>query len=222
MIWNYFRRRHEEAERQAKQLEEQSRVLEEIKQGMAGVHGQIQALAQQQKELEKTASKSARLQYKWAQQQDSHWQNVQQRLQKLEQVAEDQSLVENRLEAALTGYMSLFDDIHTALSRGGDSNGPWQQLLQQWAGTIRSQLQAFHVAPIIPLGETFNPERAEAADTVTVQEAAAVWNGSHAVPRAPHTVVQVLRPGYAQSDGTVRRKALVLTIKEEHHDREAQ
>lgn len=84
-------------------------------------------------------------------------------------------------------------------------HGQWIQLLESWQKQIIESLEILKIYEIPVIGKTFNYELAEAASTVKKEEDKSYL---------PYEVVDVLQRGFIFGDGTLFRKAKVITIEE--------
>ena len=85
----------------------------------------------------------------------------------------------------------------------------WIQLLQSWQKQIIKSLEALRIYEIDIIGKTFNHELAESVSTKKKE-----------VDKnyLPYEVVDVLQRGFILEDGTLLRKAKVITIEEEERE----
>lgn len=84
-------------------------------------------------------------------------------------------------------------------------NNAWQLLLQQWRQRIITALAEMGIREVDVLGKTFEPQVAECVGVVPGMPASAV----------PYEVAEVVKRGFANSEGIILRKAQVITYGEE-------
>lgn len=82
----------------------------------------------------------------------------------------------------------------------------WVQLLQSWQKQIIKSLETLRIYEIDVIGKTFNHKVAESISTVKKED-----NKEYLY----YEVVNVLQRGFIFEDGTLLRKAKVITIEEE-------
>lgn len=88
----------------------------------------------------------------------------------------------------------------------GQNQEHWIQLLQSWQKQIIKSLEILRIYEIDIIGKTFNHEVAESVSTKKKEA-----NKNY----LPYEVVDVLQRGFILEDGTLFRKAKVITIEEE-------
>mgnify|MGYP000936418932 FL=1 len=212
MNWRFWRRKGE-ATPVAHTPEPDIHVLfKEQASLLEGLQAGYLALQEQQQETARLVNNLARMQHRWNRDQTG----------KLDRAIEDKARsadLERLLETSVDGLLILIDDMDTILEHHDRSvDNPWIRVINQWQKQVEVLLQKLGVEPIPLLGTLFDPQTAEAMDTVTREEAMKkAQNGWHGVLE-PYTVVDVIRKGYQFADGSVRRKALVLTIEEESNE----
>lgn len=212
MNWRFWRRK-EKAAPVAQAPESDIQVLfQEQTILLEGLQARYLALQEQQQETTRLVNNLARMQHRWNRDQTG----------KLDRAIEDKvrsADLERLLGISVDGLLILIDDMDTILEHHDRSlDNPWIHVISQWQKQVEMLLQQLGVEPIPLLGTLFDPKTAEAMDTVTRAEAMKkAQNGWHGVLE-PYTVVDVIRKGYRFIDGSIMRKALVLTIEEESNE----
>jgi molecular chaperone GrpE (heat shock protein) len=109
---------------------------------------------------------------------------------------------------AMIGWLDDLDAIAAGRSQqaGSPSDG-WEQLTRHWQGQMLEQLFQLGFKETVVLGHTFDPALCEAVGTVSLPP-----DSSAAVP---YEVMTVLRRGYQLDDGSLFRKAQVITLSKE-------
>lgn len=104
------------------------------------------------------------------------------------------------------------DDIDLIYSRlNKQSQEYWVQLLQNWQKQIIKSLEMLKINEIDVIGKTFNHEFAEAINTKKKEV-----NKDY----LPYEVIDVLQRGFMLENGTLLRKAKVITIEEKEWEEE--
>lgn len=212
MNWRFWRRK-EKAAPVAQAPESDIQVLfQEQTILLEGLQARYLALQEQQQETTRLVNNLARMQHRWNRDQTG----------KLDRAIEDKvrsADLERLLGISVDGLLILIDDMDTILEHHDRSlDNPWIHVISQWQKQVEMLLQQLGVEPIPLLGTLFDPKTAEAMDTVTRAEAMKkAQNGWYGMLE-PYTVVDVIRKGYRFIDGSIMRKALVLTIEEESNE----
>ncbi|SDJ24954.1 nucleotide exchange factor GrpE [Natribacillus halophilus] len=80
----------------------------------------------------------------------------------------------------------------------------WEALLKKWSEALLQMISELGVKECIQNGEMFDPKRAEAIETISPSEHAAI----------PYEIVKIHQRGFSDANGDIIRKAQVTTIKE--------
>lgn len=104
------------------------------------------------------------------------------------------------------------DDIDSVYSRlNKQSQEHWIQLLRNWQKQIIKTLEMLKIYEIDITGKTFNHELAEAVNTKE-KEADRDY--------LPYEVIDVIQRGFMLANGTLLRKAKVITIEEKEREKD--
>ncbi|CAM4303208.1 nucleotide exchange factor GrpE [Paenibacillus alkaliterrae] len=176
-----------------------------------------EALLNQSEEQSKTSqdliSKLTRLQYK-------NYQDMQTRLERLEtklqendasetlrqQAAADQAWKSQRMAEQLLRWLDDMDALRLQLDVEGEA--AWQKLIEQWSAQLVSTLAIAEIHELPVLGTSFDPRWSESIATSDGKK-----NGQASIP---YEVLQVVRRGFVTGNGTLLRKAQVITLKEDY------
>lgn len=208
MNWRFWRRK---AERFGEEVPPE-RDLHEILAGQTALIQKLQeqgfALWEQQQETLKLVNSLARLQHRWQLENAG----------KLERALKDQGRLaelERTLETAVAGLLVLQDDLDAIMGQASvGGTDPLLEVIGSWQKQIELLLREIGVEPIPLAGTLFDPETAQAVDTVTMEQARQKMENSRGAALAPYLVVEVVQKGYKKISGKILRKGLVVTIAE--------
>jgi len=153
-------------------------------------------------------NKVLRMQYKGTQEILENLEALKSSQYELSGLQEKLLFAEKHKRVMLTCLLNMLDDLDLVtakLREGADNN--WTNLFNSWTKNIIAALQRLGFQEIPLLGQEFNPFYAEALGTVKKEEAV---GGASACQ-----VVEVIRRGFLNSDGSLLRKARVITVEEE-------
>lgn len=163
---------------------------------------------------EELIQKSIRLQYKTSQEILKELEQINVRID--EAIDNKKEIIElkgekNRLigenNYLIGKYIEWLDDIDLICDKLNESSQEyWRQLLNNWQSQILKSLETVGINEIDVLGKTFSSTVAESIST-TKKEGNKVY--------LPYEVVKVLQRGFLYKDGTLLRKAKVVTIEED-------
>lgn len=162
---------------------------------------------------EDLVQKSLRLQYKSNQEITKKLEQINERIDKTEYYSKKYSdiqhdkgnLIKER-NFLLENYIKWLDDIDLIYDKlNAQKQEYWISLFESWQKQILSTLEAVDIFEVDILGKGFNPLISEAASTKKKEE-----NKEY----KPYEVVNVLQRGFIYNDGTLLRKAKVITIEE--------
>lgn len=115
------------------------------------------------------------------------------------------------LQSAAAAMVGWLDDLDTIIAgqsgQEGALSGGWGQLTGHWQEQMLGQLSQLGLQEIEVLGNTFDPALCEAVGTIP----GPADSGSG----VPYEVMSVLRRGYRLEDGSLYRKAQVITLSKE-------
>lgn len=162
-------------------------------------------------------SKLSRLQYKTTQELQRKLDLLDETVRGMEekQRQQDEVLRRHRIWEAQRKNVADFcirwlDDMDALCDKIWENNQDgWYQLLRNWQEQLLLCLGTMGIQEIPVLGTSFDPHLCQALDRV-------VAHGDKAY--VPYEVVDVIRRGFVLHDGTILRKAQVITIKEEEKE----
>ncbi len=201
---------------QRKKLEkgESLELLSSIEENLHKLDDKLQEVDKQLDNNEDLIQKSIRLQYKSYQEFLNKLDQTNERIDKtinyskkyIEVKQDKDNLIEEK-NYLLGKNIQWLDDIDLICDkiRGQDLEF-WIQLLKNWQNQILESLETLNIYEIDILGKSFNYEVAESVSTKEKED-----NKEY----LPYEVVDVLQRGFIFKDGTLLRKAKVITIEEE-------
>ncbi|GGJ87761.1 hypothetical protein GCM10007063_07750 [Lentibacillus kapialis] len=150
--------------------------------------------------IEQQLQKLTRLQYKTGKTTEDKLDSVTTILDKQRTSMADNSSEKHVIE----NVISQIDDMDIVYNRlSNDSQ--WSGLLGQWIGALIQTLEVIGIHEIIHEGEIFDPTRAEAVESVPME--------NHQLQ--PYEITMVHKRGFAWKSGRIIRKAHVTTVKED-------
>lgn len=194
-----------------------SRIFDQLKELKGDVAEIAAGSLKQREEVAGQLAKLARLQYKTGQDTQVKLEQLTQALAEVRQwqaeyrvKSEELNSLHGQREYLLNTLLCQLDDMDRACAGCKDKeNNAWLLLLQQWQQRIISVLTEMGICEVDVLGKTFDPQVAECVGVVPGIPASAV----------PYEVAEVVRRGFANSEGIILRKAQVITYGEDTHDR---
>ena len=222
MNWKFWTK-GEKADDQAviKQLYEQVNRIGEC---LIQVSAQVTGNSTQLNEIGGQVNKVARIQYKTGQDMQNKLERLSSGMDDLQhwQAAHDVNvarlnILEQQIENIAESLIHWLDDIDLVCSRlQGEEQEMWRQLLQQWARQILGLLTEAGIRELDVIGRSFDPRWAESISTAARNPAMVSSSDcEEANPFVPYQVVEVIKRGFALSDGRLLRKAQVITLQEE-------
>lgn len=129
---------------------------------------------------------------------------------------------EAKLEDGVQSLIHWLDDLDLVNSRlTGEDQASWKKLVEQWSGQILNMLERLEITELKVLGSSFDPRLAESIGTISRAEKVASIEKTVAEQEdIPYQIVEVLKRGFISENGTLLRKAQVITLEEEHSDAE--
>jgi molecular chaperone GrpE (heat shock protein) len=211
----------EELERKIIRLEEEHMT---ITNGLEKIDEEIYKLGEQLSQSSEKIDRGSRLQYKTAN-------DIIGKIKKLDysikekwdfqtkyefELKQKENLVGN-IQLLVQVLLKMLDDIDIACDKEiNNDEDNWYRLHKMWEIQIMETFDNIGIKEIEVLGTTFDPLLSEAIDTMTLEEI----RSSDGIflqkdKYLPFEVVKVVRRGFMLSDGSLLRKAKVITIKEE-------
>lgn len=192
MNWKFWKR---------KQAEQEASQLTDLQAEMKNARTDMQQLSDQMKKMTRMQMKST----KQTEEKIDHLESVVSAQNKERELYDIQK---NREETIKGNVIRLLDELDHVLSGINEADQSWNALLNQWSTLMVHSLEALDVYQLEVMGETFNPEVAEAIQTVP----------KDALPFSPevaYQVITVINRGFVTGKGALIRKAKVVTIKED-------
>lgn len=179
----------------------------------------FQNINQQIESNEDLIQKSLRLHYKSYQETIKMLEQVNNTVNKISQddgiyavIEKENDRLIREKEYMVEKYIIWLDDIDLIYDNlNGQGQEDWMRLLESWQMQISKSLEAIGVYEIDVLGKSFNSVIAEAVGTIKRESN---------VDMAVYQVMEVLQRGYILKDGSLLRKAKVITVEEEDYENE--
>ncbi len=175
-------------------------------------------LADQYKGLVEQITKLSRLQYKtskdilgkvdsFVKKQEHHDHEKELRIAQTEAKLEE-------LSYSLIRWLDDLDLVCSGLIENDQEE--WKKILKQWSNQIVEQLEGVGIVEIHVLGSSFDPTKAESLGTIPMKDAATKYKEIKVQRDIPYQVVEVLKRGFIGKNGSLFRKAQVITIEKEN------
>lgn len=163
---------------------------------------------------------------KWSRSQYKSAQDIQARLDKLDQAMDD--LQQNNLQQELTmsrtttledqlyrtslSLIGWIDDMdHLRANLQETENEGWTEILLRWTDQLSTTLSALDIHELEVQHHSFDPQLAEAIDTLSMEQLDSLQIDITGL--LPFQVISVVRRGYVQGQRTILRKAQVITLE---------
>lgn len=213
-MWNWNKRKEPSAQLEA---------LQRLEEAMRGQHELNQTIQEQ-------LGKLARLQYRSGQETSAQLEKLGEQIRKdaertaaEAEIRREQAARENVMQRMSDKAIAWLDDLDAVIGRlHGEELAAWSKLLRMWSGQITDMLALADIHELQVLGSAFDPGRCEAVATRPRElsgSAPAGFGEKSAEAIIPYQVVEVVRRGFATGNGTLLRKAQVITLEEKpEHD----
>lgn len=126
---------------------------------------------------------------------------------------------QNVMTTLSDSLINWLDDMDLMLSRiQGEEQQAWSQLLNQWSEQLLSSLSLMGIRELNVLGSSFDPRWSESIGTIAQSVFVAQSNytivESLSLGQAgkPYQIVEIIRRGFLAENGTLLRKAQVITV----------
>ncbi|HHW37145.1 MAG TPA: nucleotide exchange factor GrpE [Bacillales bacterium] len=119
----------------------------------------------------------------------------------------------NEMIHSLIRWLDDLDILYTRLA--GEEQEAWSKILNGWSKDILVRLEGLGIHELQVLGTSFDPIVAEAMATIPKKEAAMKYKGFSALELTSYQIVEVLQRGFRWEDGSLLRKAQVITIEKD-------
>ncbi|MBW8351337.1 nucleotide exchange factor GrpE [Bacillus sp. IITD106] len=196
-----------------KKREEPSPELEAIQQ----VLEQNNLLVEQYRELAEQVTRLSRLQYKTSKDLQGKVNEIYDSIQKQEQESSNKELriirAETKLEELAYFLIDWLDDLDLLYSNfTTNDQEEWKSIIKKWINQILVQLEGLGINELQVIGSTFDPTLAESLGTISKKEAEMKYK-EIVSQDIPYQVVEVLKRGFIWKNGTLLRKAHVITLE---------
>mgnify|MGYP001001353922 CR=1 FL=1 len=219
MGWWFWRNKNKSAKEEIfESLEEKASEIvkktSEVEGYLPRFDDKLEGINQQLENNESAIQKSMRLEYKSSQEILMKLNQLNEKIDKttdyseryIEFEHEKDNLIKEK-DFILQRIIQWLDDIDLICDKiDGQGHEYWIRLLEEWQKQIIKTLEILGVYEIDIMGKTFNHEIAESISTKK--------KGTDK-DYLPYEVVDVLQRGFILEDGTLLRKAKVVTIEEE-------
>ncbi|UOF91425.1 nucleotide exchange factor GrpE [Fodinisporobacter ferrooxydans] len=189
---------------------------------------QNQSLEEQGRLLEEQLSKLTRLQYKTGNDILGKLQNLNESIgtviqwQEVQDTAEKERNIqtETKLKETAEALIRWLDDLDLVRSRTeSEEQAAWNRLFEQWSEQILHVLDKLDIHEMQVLGNSFDPRFAESIGTVPKTDARAhLILAESGQADVPYQVIEVVKRGFVWKDGSLLRKAQVITLEKEKFD----
>ncbi|MDR3602117.1 MAG: nucleotide exchange factor GrpE [Desulfosporosinus sp.] len=218
MIWKLWN------SKQNKTLSHLQELLTPINQHLTLLNQQATNNLEQNAELSEQLRKLSRLQYKSGQEVQGKFEGLNARLDIMQQGQDKFKDTKSQLEILerqvgqtceiLLKWLDDLDLLATSLQEQGQEE--WLKLLGTWTCQVLQALQIHGIGEMQLVGTSFNPTLAEAIGTMVRKT-----NPIEEIVRAflPYEIAEVVRRGFIYNNGTLLRKAQVITYQEDEHEK---
>jgi len=209
-----------------KTLEQMQELLAPINQNLTLLSQQVNNSLEQITEIGEQLRKLGRLQYKSGQEVQGKLGGLDTRLEVLQQMQDTYTIDKSQLEALdqQIGHVNeillvWLDDLDLlSINLRDQGQDGWEKLLETWTSQVLQALKIHGVVEMHLVGTSFNPKIAEAIGTMprkpTKVNTADVYSSPVSLP---YEVSEVVKRGFVNHEGTLLRKAQVMTYQEDDH-----
>lgn len=222
MIWKLW------TGKKNKTLDQMQELLIPINQHLTLLNQQLTGSLEQTTEMGEQLRKLGRLQYKSGQEVQVKLEGLSTRLEGMQQWQAAYTIDKSRLDTLeqqigqvseiLLVWLDDLDLLATSLREEGQ--GGWLKLLETWTHQVLQALHIHGIGEMQLVGTSFNPTLAESIGTVARQPIKTAEAEEETVRVSlPYEVAEVVKRGFVYHDGTLLRKAQVITYQEDDHER---
>jgi molecular chaperone GrpE (heat shock protein) len=172
-------------------------------------------------ELKEMVHKLTRMQYKTNQDMLGKLDRLSGNMEDLQQrqSAQDETTgrLQHNVEMAGAAMIGLLDDLDYLISgKQAEGTADWNQVFLQWRGQLLDALETLGIRELRLVGRSFDPRLAEGVQAVSLEE----WvmkqsKGADDIRSyAAYEILEIVKRGFVRADGTLLRKAQVITLKE--------
>lgn len=211
-----------------KTLVEVQELLMPINQNLTLLNQQVTGSLEQNAEMGEQLRKLGRLQYKSGQEVQGKFEGLNTRLDAMLQWQDMFTIDKSRLDTLeqqigqvseiLLVWLDDLDLLATSLREQGQEG--WLKLLGTWTHQVLQALQIHGIGEMQLVGTSFNPTLAESIGTV-VRKPVKTAKAEEETARVslPYEVAEVVKRGFVYRDGSLLRKAQVITYQEDDHEK---
>jgi len=222
MIWKLW------SSKKNKTLAQIQELLIPITQQLTLLNQQVTSSLEQNAEMSDQLRKLGRLQYKSGQEVQGKLEGLSTRLDDVRQWQTAYTIHRSRLDTLERQFDQVIeillvwlDDLDLlAISLREQGQEGWLKLLETWTLQILQALKVKGIEEMQLVGTSFNPTLAESIGTVARQPVTTAPVEEEIVRVSlPYEVAEVVKRGFLDQDGTLLRKAQVITYQEDDHER---
>ena len=218
MGWKFWRNKKSVEEQLLEVLTEEVSLMNDrfsiIEECLQKYDNKLYEMNQHLNNNEDLIQKSLRLQYKSSQEILKKMEPMNERMDKMLDYKEKYIKIEQEKDSAikeknyiLERYIQWLDDIDLICDKLNlQEQEYWVKLLQNWQKQILKSLDLLGIHEVDVLGKSFNSTVAESVSTIKKK-----MNKEY----MPYEIVNILQRGFIFEDGTLLRKAKVISIEEE-------
>lgn len=209
-----------------KTLEQMQELLTPINQNLTLLSQQVNSSSEQITEVGEQLRKLGRLQYKSSQEVQGKLGGLDTRLEAMQQGQDAYAIDKSQLEALeqQIGHVSeillvWLDDLDLlSISLRDQGQEGWQKLLETWTSQVLQALKIHGLVEMHLLGTSFDPKIAEAIGTMPRQHAKVkTMEEDSSLVSLQYEISEVVKRGFVNNEGTLLRKAQVMTYEEDDH-----
>jgi len=200
-------------------------LLTPINQHLTFINQQVTDSSGQIAEMGDQLRKLGRLQYKSGQDVQGKLEGLSSRLEAVQQWQGTYTIDKSRLDSLeqqirqvtemLLVWLDDLDLLSNSLREQGQDG--WQKLLGTWTSQVLQALQIHGIVEMRLVGTSFDPKLAESIGTVARQPVKTNTQEDSLPVLLPYEVAEVVKRGFVNNDGTLLRKAQVMTYQEDDH-----
>ena len=206
-----------------KQMQE---LLSPINQHLTLLSQHIAGSSEQITEMSEQLRKLGRLQYKSGQEAQGKFEGLNNRLDTMLQCQDTLAIDKARLDTLerqiaqvseiLLVWLDDLDLLAASLKEQGQTE--WLKLLGAWTHQVLQALRIHGIVEMQLVGTSFNPTLAEAIGTVARQLVGTAAQAEAAPVFLPYEIAEVVKRGFIYQNGTLLRKAQVITFQGDDHE----
>lgn len=222
MMWKLW------SNKKNKTLDQMQELLIPINQHLTLLNQQVTGSLEQNVEIGDQIRKLGRLQYKSAQDVQGKLEGLSSRVDAMQQWQDVYTIDKSQLDTLkqqigqvseiLLAWLDDLDLLATSLREQGQTG--WLKLLDTWTSQVIQSLKIHGIGEMQLVGTSFNPAVAESIGTVVRQPSKTETREGEPVRLfLPYEIAEVVKRGFVYRDGTLLRKAQVITYQEDDHEK---